>query len=138
MKRGPRISGVALLALAAVFSLACGGGDEEGPFSKFTSRYHKVATGTVSQLDKDKKTMVVTGKKGVPATISWNDQTKMEGDLADGANVSVTYKMKADARIATSVKVRPAAGAPAGSTATAAPAATTSAATTGAKPEPKK
>lgn len=146
MKRGLRLSGVALLAMAALLSVACGGDEEESGFSKFLSRYHKVVIGTVSQLDKDKKTMTVTNKKGVAVNLTWTDQTKVEGDLADGASVTVTYKIKGGANVATSVKLRPGA-APAASTATAAPAATSAApstataaapATTGAKPADKK
>jgi hypothetical protein len=133
MKRGMRLSGVVLLALAALVSLSCTGEEEgSGPFSKFLSRYHKVAVGTVSKLDKDKKSMTVTNKKGVPVEVSWDDKTKVEGELADGARVTVIYKMKTDRNIATSVKASTAAGAaPATTTAS-----TVSAPTTATTPAP--
>jgi hypothetical protein len=144
MKLVMRKSGVVLLAVAALLSLSCSGEEEgSGPFSKFLSRYHKVAVGPVSNLDKDKKTMTVTNKKGTPVNISWDDRTKVEGDLADGARVTVIYKMKPDHNIATSVKVSPASGAaPASTTASTASAPTTAAtastATGAAKPKDQK
>jgi hypothetical protein len=132
MKRGMRMSGVVLLALAALVSFSCTGEEEDsGPFSKFLSRYHKVAVGTVSKLDKDKKSMTVTNKKGVPVSVSWDDRTKVEGELADGARVTVIYKMKTDHNIATSVKVRPTAEAAPATTAS-----TVSAPTTATTPAP--
>lgn len=138
MKRVLRISGVAVLGLAALVALACGGDEDSGPFSKFLSRYHKAATGTVSKLDKDKKTMVVTNKKGVPVDITWTDQTKVTGELAEGANVTVKYKMKSHANIATAVKVNAAAGGPATSPAATASPATPSEGAGTPKPETKK
>ena len=56
MKRVWRLSGLVFLVMASLVSFACSGEeDESGPFSKFFSRYHKAAIGTVSKLDKDKK-----------------------------------------------------------------------------------
>ena len=144
MKRAMRMSGVVLLALAALASLSCTGDEEgSGPFSKFFSRYHKVAMGTVSNLDKDQKSMTVTNKKGIAVKVSWDDRTKLEGELADGARVTVIYKMKTDRNIATSVKISAAGGAaPAAATSSTASAPTTATtpapATTGAKPADKK
>ena len=142
MKRVMRMSGAILLAVAALASLSCAGEDEDsGPFSKFFSRYHKVAVGTVSKLDKDKKSLTVTNKKGTPVNLVWDERTKVEGELADGSHVKVLYKMKKDGNIATSVKVSAEAAPAAATTSTAsAPTTATTAptATSAAKPEDKK
>ena len=143
MRRGTRRAILVVLALAGLFSVACGGGDDDNLLSPMLAKFKHRVHGTVSRYDAAAKTFTVTDKKGRPFSFSMDDRTKMEeGTLADGATATVRYRNQGANRIATKIKVFPmttaAAPAAAPATTTAAPAATPGASTapTGEKKQP--
>jgi len=117
---------LAFLAFAALWAVACGGGDEENFLSPMLAKFKHRVHGPVSKYDATAKTFTVTDKNGRPFSFAMDDKTQVEGTIADGATATVRYRIQGTTWTATKVKIFPAAAAaPAAAPTTTAPAATT-------------
>lgn len=112
---------LAFLAVAALWAVACGGGDEENFLSPMLAKFKHRVHGPVSKFDATAKTFTVTDKNGRAFSFAMDDKTQVEGTIADGATATVRYRIQGTTWTATRVKIFPAAAAPT----TTAPAATT-------------
>ncbi len=129
---------LAFLAIAGLWAVACGGGDDENFFSPMLAKFRHRVHGTISNYDAAAKTFTVTDKKGRPFSFAMSDKTEVEGTIADGAMSTVRYRVDRGNKTATKVKVFPAsAPGAAASTASAAPAPTSASSTTATAGEKK-
>ena len=117
---------LAFLAFSALWAAACGGGDDENFLAPMLAKFRHRVHGPVSRYDAAAKTFTVTDKKGRAFSFAWDDKTKVEGTIADGATATVRYRLNGSQRTATVVKIFPtAAPGPGAAPTTEAPAATT-------------
>lgn len=98
MKKTITLAAAALLCVSLV-SLA---GDSKKPGEKS-------ASGTISKLDVEAKTLTIAAPDGKTWSISWNDSTRiLGGELKEGEPVKVGY-VESDARMwASWIRVGPA------------------------------
>lgn len=91
---------LAVAALLCVSLVALAGEKKPG---------EKSASGTISKVDVEAKTLTITGADGKTWSISWNDSTKiLGGELKEGELVKVGY-VESDARMwASWIRVGPA------------------------------
>ena len=52
------------------------------------------AKGTITKMDKDGKTMTLKSSRGKEITMSWDDSTKVTGDMKEGSPATVHYMMR--------------------------------------------
>ena len=80
------------------------------PQSLFAEDLTHIVSGVVKHVDKDTKTMVVKTADGTEHTIKYTDKTTVEGakdaegDVKEGAKVSVKYTEKGGEKTAVGVK----------------------------------
>ena len=97
---------VSVLAFVGVVALVLWGQLQ----TAFADDFTHMITGTVKHVDKDTKTMVVKAEDGTEHTIKYTDKTTIEGakdaegDVKEGAHVSVKYTEKGGEKTATGVK----------------------------------
>lgn len=61
------------------------------------------AKGKITKLDKDGKSMTLKSSKGREMTMSWDDSTKVEGDMKVGSTATVHYMTRDGKRMASDV-----------------------------------
>lgn len=63
------------------------------------------AKGKITKLDKDGKSMTLKSSKGREMTMSWDDSTKVDGDMKVGSMATVHYMTRDGKMMASDVKV---------------------------------
>lgn len=61
--------------------------------------------GTIASLDHQAKSFIIRDDSGKEVTVFWNDTTKLNGDLKEGATVSVEARDEGGRMTATSIQV---------------------------------
>ncbi len=62
--------------------------------------------GTITKVDRGARSMTLRQASGKETTCSWDDATKMNGEMKEGATAFVRYRMRGGRLVAMEIRVR--------------------------------
>lgn len=97
---------LALCTGAALFADDAMKNDDTMKSGAMKSEKTMTAHGTITRIDNDGKMMTMKDAHGKEMTMSWDESTKVMGDMKEGAMATVHYQMKDGKMMAHSVTMK--------------------------------